>query len=108
MGRQRPRHLGAKAEPSVGALNTALEDPKPWVRVAAADALTRLDRVNEALPTLTAALHDDDPWVRLWSINILDRLDLAARPARETIAAARKDENPYVVRVAERAMEAFP
>ena len=99
--------LGARAGGAVGQLNQALNDETPWVRVAAADALARLDRPAEAIPTLTAALEDPNPWTRLWAINVLDRLDQTAVDALPAIRRLLDDRNDSVVRVAERALEAF-
>ncbi len=99
--------LGDAASATVGSLNTALNDESPTVRVAAADALCRMNRVGEALPTLTGSMKDENEWVRLMAINVLDRIDEAARPAYEVLDHAREDKNGYVVRVAEHALEPF-
>jgi N-sulfoglucosamine sulfohydrolase len=89
------------------ALTGGLADPAPWVRVASADALCRLGRSEQALPTLVGAMKDRNEWVRLQAINVLDRLDEDARPALATLKSALDDPNAYVVRVAEHALEPF-
>jgi hypothetical protein len=98
---------GASSLPVSGRLVAALDDPSPWVRVAAADALCRLDRTGEAVPALILALGDANDWVRLAAINVLDRLDDRAAGAGPSLRAALEDANPYVVRVAEHAVKAF-
>jgi uncharacterized sulfatase len=98
---------GNAAAPFVGRLIRALEDPAPWVRVAAADALARLDRDDVAVPALIAALGDSNEWVRLQAINVLDRLDERAVKAEPALRSASRDANNYVTRVAQHAVEAF-
>ncbi|QDV35023.1 sulfatase-like hydrolase/transferase [Tautonia plasticadhaerens] len=96
---------GDSALPVADRLASSLEDPAPWVRVAAADALARLGRVDEAMPALVDAMGSDNEWVRLRAINVLDRLDGLASPAEEVIRGALDDPNNYVVRAAEHAVE---
>ncbi|MBN9183719.1 MAG: HEAT repeat domain-containing protein, partial [Microbacterium sp.] len=48
--------LGAAAEPASKTVEAALDDPGPAVRVAAADALARLGRADEAVKTLVDVL----------------------------------------------------
>jgi uncharacterized sulfatase len=86
---------GKKAEE---ALTAALKD-KSVVRVAAADALRRLGKVDAALPVLTAALADENPWVRHEAALAIDELGSKAAPAKEALNKALKDDNAYVVRV---------
>jgi HEAT repeat protein len=95
------------ALPVASRLRAALADPAPWVRVAAADALCHQGRIDEALPALIEAMRDPNGWARLAAINVLDRLDGRAAPAEAALRDALDDENPYVVRVAEHAVEAF-
>src|SRR6185437_9477336 len=71
----------ARGEASAAALVKALDDPAPWVRVAAADALCRRGDLEKGLPTLIEAMKDRNEWVRLQAINVLDRLGDRARPA---------------------------
>ena len=79
----------------------ALGDPSPSVRVAAADALSRLGRLDSALPALARALQDPNDWVRLHAITVLDGLGSKADPVRDGIKAASSDKNDYVRRVVE-------
>lgn len=98
---------GTSSLPVAGRLVAALDDPSPWVRVAAADALCRLDRTDDAVAALIQAMADANDWVRLAAINVLDRLDDRAAAAEPSLRAALEDPNNYVVRVAEHAVEAF-
>ena len=52
-------------------------------------------------------MKNPNSWVRLEAINVLDRLDTAAREALPALKAALTDKEPYVVRVAKHAVEAF-
>ena len=79
----------------------ALTDASSTVRVAAADALCRRGNYDTPLPVLRRGLQDKNEWVRLAAANALDRINGHARPALAEIEQARKDNNPYVVRVAE-------
>lgn len=102
--------LGPKAGPKAAdRLKATLEDDSPIVRVSAADALCRLDRVAVAVPVLTAVLEDRSRavWARVAAINVLDRLDTAAADAAPVLERALDDPEPYVVRVAEHAVKAF-
>lgn len=96
--------LGDKARPAEDALRKALEDPSPDVRIAAADALCRIGRLEEALPVLGRDLKHENEWARLRAANVLDGLGPRAEPLREEIRAAAKDKNAYVQRVVEHAL----
>jgi HEAT repeat protein len=98
--------LGVRGGPSAAVLS-ALADADPAVRVAAAEALRRLGLGEKGLPVLTAALQDANPWVRHAAALALDELGAKALPARAALAAAVKDTNSYVVRVAEHALKAL-
>jgi hypothetical protein len=97
--------IGKGASPGTGALRAALADPAPIVRVAAADALCRLDQYSDALPALVKGLQDDNEWVRVQAANVLDRIDDHARPALAALEQAKADKNQYVVRVVEHALQ---
>ena len=97
--------LGKDATPAREALQTALADPAPIVRVAAADALCRQEQYAAAVPALSKALQDDNDWVRLAAANTLDRIDEHVRPALAAIQNAAKDKNQYVVRVIEHTLK---
>jgi N-sulfoglucosamine sulfohydrolase len=66
--------LGEGARDTTAALVKALGDASPIVRVAAAEALAKLGKDEEALPVLTEALEHESPCVRLQAINVLDRM----------------------------------
>jgi uncharacterized sulfatase len=96
--------LGPAAAPAREALRTALEDPAPWVRVAAADALAAQGAPDEALGVLERALEDSNEWVRLHAAEALDRMGEKARPALGALRRAAKDSNEYVRRVVDHAL----
>ncbi|MFW6161921.1 MAG: sulfatase-like hydrolase/transferase [Planctomycetota bacterium] len=80
--------LGEKAAPATDALLKATEDPAPNVRIAAADALGSLDRLDDVFPVLLAGLLDDSPFIRLRALNAIDRLGDRSRPMLPAIQAA--------------------
>jgi len=73
--------LGKKAAPAADAMAKAVKDPSPLVRVAAADALCKIGRHEDAMPVLIAALSHETPFIRLRAINVLDSIGEKARPA---------------------------
>ncbi len=97
--------LRQESEPALDALRGSLKDSSPTVRVAAADALCRLGKFDDALPVLIKGIQDDNEWVRVYAANVLDRLDDQARPALDVLDRATKDKNQYVVRVVEHALK---
>ncbi len=101
------RAMGEKARPAAEALVKALGDSAPWVQVAAADALSDLGRLDDALPVLARGLQHENDWVRLQAANALDRLDGKARPVLAALRAAAADRQDYVKRVIEHALKAF-
>jgi HEAT repeat protein len=74
------------------------------VRIAAADALSRLGRIEEALPVLARGLQDENEWARLHAATVLDGLGSKADPVRDVLKAAAADKNEYVRRVIEHAL----
>lgn len=98
------RGMGEKAKGSEDRLLKALEDPSPSVRIASADVLSRLGRLNEALPVLARGLQDENEWARLHAATVLDGLGAKAEPVREAIRAAANDKNDYVRRVIQHAV----
>lgn len=82
----------------------ALGDASPSVRIAAADALSRLGRLEDALPVLARGLKDDNEWARLHAATVLDSLGAKADPVRDAIKAAADDKNDYVRRVIQHAL----
>ena len=73
----------------------------PSVRIAAADALCRLGRRDEALPVLARALQHENEWVKVQALNALDDLGSGAAPVREAIQALSADKGEYVKRLVE-------
>jgi len=101
-------NLAGKASRAAGALKQALRDSSPVVRIAAARALCRMDRLKEALPVLERELASEQEWVRLNAAIVLDELGARARPAIPALHQALKDkQNKYVVRVANHALNAL-
>jgi HEAT repeat protein len=83
-------------------LREALHDSAPEVRVAAAETLSRLGRVDDALPVLIEGLRDSNGAVRLAAAHALDALGDDARPALDALKGVLGDEFGYPARVAER------
>ena len=98
--------LGNKASEvkDVGAIEVALVDKVPAVRIATARALMLMGLPRRALPLLEAELVHKDEWVRLLAAQILDEMDELARPSLNTLKVALGDSNRYVVRVVNRAV----
>lgn len=87
------------------ALNAALEDKSPAVAIAAARALCRMGLTSKGLATLSKHLVGKNEWARLEAAIVLDELDETARPALATLKEAlHGDENKYVVRVVNKAI----
>lgn len=89
--------LGEKAQTAVEPLSHALADAAPNVRMAAAEALCQLGRVDDAMPVIVAGLSHETAFVRLRAINALDRLGERARPALAAIRQARMKTKGHVV-----------
>ena len=87
--------LKQKARPAKSALESALHDTSPVVRIAAAEALCNLGQVETILPVLIEGLAHTTPYVRLRAMNALDRLGDKARPALAAIPAAAMTKAPY-------------
>ena len=85
-------------------LHSATEDPVPVVRFAAARALAKKNKISESLAILTHGLTHENEWVRLASAQILDELKALAEPAMAQMESALEDENKYVVRVVNHAL----
>lgn len=98
------RVLGDRAKAAEERLVKAMGDPSPTVRVAAADALSRLGRVQDALPVLVHGLKDENEWVRLHAATVLDGLGAKADPVRDALKAAAGDKNEYTRRVIDHAL----
>ena len=85
-------------------LTSLLKDPLPVVRIAAARALAKIGQTQPALDLLQQELTHTDSWVRLASAQVLDEMDEAAHSAIPYLQGVMQDENKYVVRVANRAL----
>jgi arylsulfatase A-like enzyme len=85
-------------------LNRLLNDEYPLVRVAAARALCILNQESEGLKALAAQLKSTNEWTRLSSALVLDEIDEKARPLIPNLKSVMTDQNKYVVRVANRAL----
>ncbi len=94
------------AEAELAALQQAMTDEAPAVRIAAARALALLPRfAGAALNQLANELQGDNEWARLEAAIVLDELDEAARPKVADLKAALDAQpNKYIVRVANRAL----
>jgi uncharacterized sulfatase len=88
--------LDGEAAPAMDALARALKDPAPNVRIAAAEALANLGRVDDALPVLVAGLGHPTAFIRLRAMNVLDRLGERARPALDAMKQARMEKKSHV------------
>ncbi|NQU52909.1 MAG: sulfatase-like hydrolase/transferase [Bacteroidetes bacterium] len=85
-------------------LNLLLTDEYPLVQVAAARAFCILDMESEGLKTLAAQLKNSNEWTRLNSALVLDEIGEKARPVIADMQSVMNDENKYVVRVANHAL----
>jgi len=97
--------LGDRAKPAEERLLKALGDASPSVQVAAADALSRLGRLNDALPALAKALQHENEWVRVHALNVLDGLVSKDARAREAVKVLSADKSEYVKRLVEHALK---
>jgi uncharacterized sulfatase len=98
--------LGPKAASGAQALEQALNDPSPDVRLAVSEALADLGKLDLALPAVRAELQADDPFTRLSALSLTQRLNVRARPLLGAIAEAtlpsqeHKDVAEYISRMA--------
>lgn len=90
-----------KALPS---LDELLQDPVPVVRLAAARAICKMSSPDGTLKTITEELKNEDEWVRLYAALVLDELGESSRPVMEDLNGVMDDQNKYVVRVANHAL----
>jgi len=103
-------NLGPEAASAMDRMRGALEDDSASVRIAAARALSRMGRSEEAVPVLARKLTDGGQWTRLNAAIVLDEIDTAALPALDAMKRARtprKDllwNGKYTVRVINRAL----
>lgn len=85
-------------------LQKALKDDIPAVRFAAARAICKANQTDAGLAVLKDGLKHDDDWVRLLAAQVLDEMGEQARPTIEDLQGVMQDENKYVVRVANHAL----
>ena len=96
--------LGEQAAVASSALDSALDDPSPDIRVAAAEALCHLGSPDKALTVLTEALDHPNEYVRLHAANALDYSGELARPFVSLLKEKLHDDSNYVTRVMEKAL----
>ena len=89
---------------SLPALEELLNDQVPVVRLVAARAICKLGEAEKGLPTLINELNDKNEWVRLYAALVLDELGETSRSAINDLQSVMEDENKYVVRVANHAL----
>lgn len=100
--------LGKEAAKAAEALTKTLKDSTPSVRIAAAEALCKLGRPEQAVPVLEAALSNPTAKVALHAINVLEEVGADAKPAAEAIRnAAKNARDHYVKRAAGWAAKRF-
>ncbi|MEM1121295.1 MAG: sulfatase-like hydrolase/transferase [Bacteroidota bacterium] len=85
-------------------LQKALADTIPAVRFAAGRALCKADKCTDALSVVAKGLTNADEWVRLNAAQVLDGMDKQSRAVLPDLQKALRDDNKYVVRVANRAV----
>lgn len=90
---------------AVPALEKALEDSSPTVRIAAGRALCRMGKTEPALAVVAEEMKGTGQWARLEASIVLDELDETARPALEALQGGLVDQpNKYIVRVSNKAV----
>jgi uncharacterized sulfatase len=102
--------LGAKAAPARSALEAALSDTSPDVRVAAAEALANIGELARALSVLETELRDENVFVRLTALNFAHRLGARALPLLPAIknAESKNTEHKDVVDYINRMVSYLP
>lgn len=85
-------------------LESLLKDGYTSVQIAAARALCKLDHEKGALATLSKGLKSKDEWTRLNAALVLDEMGEKGRPVMVDLQSVMDDENKYVVRVANHAL----
>ncbi|MCG8600992.1 MAG: sulfatase-like hydrolase/transferase [Verrucomicrobiales bacterium] len=90
---------------AVAALEKALEDSSPTVRIAAGRALCRMGKTDPALAIVAEEMKGTGQWARLEASIVLDELDEIARPALKALQEGLVDQpNKYIVRVSNKAV----
>jgi arylsulfatase A-like enzyme len=99
--------LGARAASAEEALRKALADPAPNVRLAAAEAIAQLGKVDEAVAVARRELREGSDFAKHHAALVLDGLGAKAAPAVEELRAAAVGKYDYAKRVAEHALRAM-
>jgi len=81
------RNLGEDAKPAAGALEKALADDSPPVRIEAAGALADLGKAKEAVAALKKELKGDNQSAVLRACRTLELMGETARPAADAVRA---------------------
>jgi len=78
--------LGVKAASAKLALKKCCEDKSGGVQVAAAEAMARIGKLEQAMPVLERCLQDENaPFFSLQAANVLDHLGESAKSALPTV-----------------------
>lgn len=88
----------------ISKLRLLLTDDDTTVRIATARALCILNMEKEGVKALSEGLKDKDEWNRLNAALVLDEIGEKARPAINDLQSVMKDQNKYVVRVVNHAL----
>ena len=88
----------------ISLLKVKLEDEVALVRIATARALSILGKEELGLPILTKELKNENEWTRLNAALVLDEIGEMSRPAVSALQSVMEDENKYVVRVVNHAL----
>ena len=86
------------------ALKKALQDDVPAIRIASARAFCKANQTEQGLTILQEGLKHKNEWVRLLAAQVLDEMGEQARPTIVDLQGVMIDENKYVVRVANHAL----
>ena len=87
----------------LGEVEQLLKDPVAVVRIAGARVMCKHGR-TDGIPLLEQELVHEDSWVRLAAAQVLDEIGEQARPSIPALQSVMEDENKYVVRVANHAL----
>jgi HEAT repeat protein len=108
VGAQTLGQFGPAAKPAVGALVRRLKDKDATVRIAAADALMKIQPEQQAAPAiqiLTAELKNPDVLCRILAAEALGVIGPSAQSATSALAMAARDADPDVRAAATAALE---
>jgi uncharacterized sulfatase len=103
-------NIGKEAAAAESEIRSALTDKSTAVRVAAARALCRLGKPDDALPVLVDTLKKGSQWQRLQASIVMDEIDEQAKPILAEMKEGLKPKKglqqggKYVVRVLNRAL----